>query len=73
MRGKGVSERGDAEGATCLSVFVLEHVQVGKEGEWQLERLCGGAAGTCHLAGAGGHGNARVLPAERRGERERVL
>ena len=27
MRGKGVSERGDAEGATCLSVFVLEHVQ----------------------------------------------
>ena len=44
MRGKGVSERGDAEGATCLSVFVLEHVQVGKEGEWQLERLRGGAA-----------------------------
>lgn len=73
MRGKGVSERGDAEGATCLSVFVLEHVQVGKEGEWQLERLRGGAAGTCHLAGAGSHGNARVLPAERRGGRERVL
>ena len=73
MRGKGVSERGDAEGATCLSVFVLEHVEVGQGGEWQLARRRGGAAGACHLAGAGGHGNARVLPAERRGGRERVL
>lgn len=67
MRGKGVSERGDAEGAMCLSMFVLEHVQVRMERASEPERLCGGIAWPSDVVGAGGDGDAGVVPAERGG------
>ena len=71
MRGKGVSERGDAAGAPCLSVFVLEHVQVRERRENETERLCGCVAWPSDVVGVGGDGDAGVVSAERGGEGER--